>query len=137
MRMCIICNDHCTWIKHLKRKNGYYGNPPDYWCWCLCMHLYCLLLCFEKVSQHAFFYDSNFSTKENSKCCGTIIDNRSYATICVLEEKCIKIKAAMHNMLSKLFDGKWIVEFLFKVAAHDYPQHIMDLYLLLYWNLTQ
>ena len=38
-------------------------------------------------TQHAFFYDSHFSPKEKSACRGAIIDNRTYASICVLEEK--------------------------------------------------
>ena len=40
---------------------------------------------FKEVTQHEFFYDSHFSTKEKSECCGAIIDNISYAPICVLE----------------------------------------------------
>ena len=39
---------------------------------------------FLKVTQHAFIYDSHFSERKNSECCGAIIDNRSYAPICVL-----------------------------------------------------
>ena len=38
-------------------------------------------------TQHTFVYDSKFSKKQKSECCGTIIDNRSNAPICVLEEK--------------------------------------------------
>ena len=72
-------------------------------------------------TQHAFFYDSNFSTKEKSKCCGAIIKFRSYAPICVLEEKDRKRKSALKNTLRKLFDGNYIVEFAFKVTAHDSP----------------
>ena len=85
------------------------------------MHMYCLLLFFEKITQHTFVYASHFSTKEKSKFCGAIIDTRSYAPICVLEEKDRERKAALNNMLRKLFDGKCIVEFSFKVTAHDYP----------------
>ena len=35
-------------------------------------------------TQHAFVYDSYFSTKVKSACRGAIIDNRTYAPICVL-----------------------------------------------------
>ena len=70
------------------------------------MHMYCLFLCFEKITQHAFFYDSHFLTKDKSECCGAIIDYKSYSPICVMEGKEIKIKAALKNMLKKLFDGK-------------------------------
>ena len=40
-------------------------------------------------------------------------------------------------MLRKYLDGNFIVEFSFKVSANDSSQHIMELYLLFYWNLTQ
>ena len=46
-----------------------------------------------------------FQTKEKSEYCSAIIDNRSYAPICVLEEKDTKRKSALKNMLRKLFDG--------------------------------
>ena len=96
------------------------------------MNLYCLFICFEKVTQHAFICDSHFSTKEKSKCCGAIIDKRSCAPICVLEVKDRKIKGALKNMISKLFDGNCILEIAFKVTAYDSSKHIMNLYLLLY-----
>ena len=44
-----------------------------------------------------------------------------YAPICVLEEKDRKSKAALKNMLRKFFGGNFIVDFAFKVTAHDYP----------------
>ena len=31
---------------------------------------------FKEVIQHTFVYESRFSTKEKSECCGAIIDNR-------------------------------------------------------------
>ena len=83
--------------------------------------MYCIFLCSEKVTKHAFVYDSNFSTKEKSKLCGAIIDNISYAPICILEEKDRKSKAELKNMLRKFFGGNFIVEFSFKVTAHDSP----------------
>ena len=46
---------------------------------------------FKEVTKHAFVYDSHFSTKEKSKLYKAVIDNRSYAPICVMEEKDIKI----------------------------------------------
>ena len=73
----------------------------------------------KEYTQHTFFYDSNFTTKEKSDWCGAIIDNRSYAPIYVQEEKYIKTKDAPKNMLRKFFDGNCIVEFLFKVTAND------------------
>ena len=88
---------------------------------CLCMHLYYLYLNFEKFTQQEFFQDSNFSTKEKSECCGTIIDNISYSPICVLEKKDIRSKGALKNILMEFIDGNCIVEFALKVTAHDYP----------------
>ena len=80
----------------------------------------------KKHTQHAFVYDSHFSTKYKSKKYVAIIDNISFASICVLEgEK----KAALRNMIKKLFDLNFIVEFALKVTAHDSPKHIMDQYL--------
>ena len=32
----------------------------------------------KQFAQHTFFYDSSFSTKEKSECCGAIIDNISH-----------------------------------------------------------
>ena len=48
---------------------------------------------------NSFVYDSNFSQLEKSECCGAIIDNRSYAPICVLEKKYRKSKHKMKNMI--------------------------------------
>ena len=49
---------------------------------CICTVYYSV---FKEVTQHAFVYDSHFSTKNKSELCGEIIDNRSYAPICVME----------------------------------------------------
>ena len=70
---------------------------------CICT-VYSYVL--KKITQHAFFYDSHFSKKEKSERCGAIIDYRSYSPICVMEGKDIKRKAALKNMLRKIFDGK-------------------------------
>ena len=74
---------------------------------------------FKEVTHHAFVYDSHFSTKEKSGLCGAIIDNRSYATICVLEEKDRKIKDALKNILRKFFKGTCIVDYAFKITTDD------------------
>ena len=47
---------------------------------------------FKEITQHAFVYDSHFSTRNKSECCGAIIYNISYAPICILEGKYIKSK---------------------------------------------
>ena len=41
----------------------------------------------KEFTQHAFVYDSYFTTKVKSSCQGAIIDNIRYAPICVLEGK--------------------------------------------------
>ena len=74
---------------------------------------------FRENTQHAFLYEIHFSTLEKSECCGAIINNISYAPICVPEEKYRKIKGALNNMPRKLFDGTSIVYFAFKVTAND------------------
>ena len=58
---------------------------------------------FKKYTQHAFVYDSHFSPLDKSECCISIIDNRSYAPICVLEDKYRKIKSALKNILRNCF----------------------------------
>ena len=51
----------------------------------------CICTVYSKVlkehTQHVFFYDHYFSTKVKSELRGAIIENRTYAPICVLEEK--------------------------------------------------
>ena len=47
---------------------------------CNCTIYYNVL---KQHTQHAFFHDSYFSTRENSACRGTIIDNITYAPIYV------------------------------------------------------
>ena len=76
---------------------------------------------FKEVTPHSFVCDSHFSTKYKSEFCGAIIDNRSYAPICVLEEKYRKSKVALKNMLRKFFDGSCIVGFSLKVTADYLP----------------
>ena len=74
---------------------------------------------FKEYTQNVFVYDSNVSTLEKSESCGVIIDNGSYAPICLLEEKDRNIKAALKNMLREFFDGNCIVKYAFKVTAND------------------
>ena len=75
----------------------------------------------KQCTQHAFVHDSHFSTKDNSKCCGAIIDNRTYAPIFVLEGKDRLNKDTLNNMLMKFFEGASIVKYAFKVTSHDSP----------------
>ena len=84
---------------------------------CICKVYYSV---FKEYTQHAFFYDSHFSQLEKSECCGAIVDNISYAPICVLDEKDRKRKTALKNMLRKFFDGTCIVYYAFKVTADHF-----------------
>ena len=60
---------------------------------------------FKKYTSHSFIYDSYFSKLDNSEGCGAIIDNRSYAPFCVLEEKYRTRKTALKNVLRIFFEG--------------------------------
>ena len=54
-------------------------------------------------TQHAFVYDSYFTTTVKSACQGAIIDNKIYAPICVMEEKdrkTLKLKIMLRNHLN-------------------------------------
>ena len=73
----------------------------------------------KECTQHAFFYDSYFTTKVKSACQGAIIDNRRYASICVLDEKDIKTTTKLKNMFRKFFEGTCMVEYAFKITSRD------------------
>ena len=75
---------------------------------------------FKEYTQPELFYDSHFSQLDKSEYCGAIIDNKSYAPICVLEGKYRKIKTALNNMLSKFFDGTCIVVYGLKVTINGF-----------------
>ena len=101
-------------------KNGCYGDPPgnNYGVYvCICT-VYSSI--FKEVTKYTFVYDSHFTEKYKSEFCGAIINNRSYAPICLLEDKDRKIKGALKNVLGEIFFGNCIVEFLFKVTANEY-----------------
>ena len=51
---------------------------------CTCNVQYVEYNCWTK---HAFIYDIHFKPLHQTKCCGVLIDNRSDAPICVLEDK--------------------------------------------------
>ena len=74
----------------------------------------CICTIYSKVlkqhTQHAFVYDIYFSTKLKSACRGAIIDDRTYAPICVLEGKYRETKDTLKNMLRKFFEGMCIVQ---------------------------
>ena len=136
MWMCIICNEHCTCVKHWKRKMGNLKilqriNDGVYVCIC---SVYSKVL--KEFTQHPFVYDSYFLTKVKSACRGAIIDNRRYLPICVLEEKDRESKLTLKNILRTLFQGKCTVNYTFKVTSCDSRWHINNIDLLLYCDLT-
>ena len=90
----------------------------------------------KEFTEHAFFYDSYFSTKVKSACRGAIIDNRRYSPICVLEGKDRESKHTLNDMLRNIFQGTCTVNYAFKVTSRDIWWHITDIYLLLYCDLT-
>ena len=75
---------------------------------------------FQRYTSHVFFYDSYFLQLDKSECCGVIINNIYYASICVLEEKYKISKTTLNNVLRKLFEGSCIVDYAFKVTASDF-----------------
>ena len=55
--------------------------------------------------KHAFFYEIHFKPLHQTKCCGVLIDNRSDAPICVLEDKDRESKKIFKHALKEFFDG--------------------------------
>ena len=65
--------------------------------------------------KHSFVYGSHYKPLHQTECCGALIDNRSDATICVLENK----ERAGKNMdyaLQQFFEGKFHVEQVYKIT---------------------
>ena len=83
----------------------------------------CICSVYSKIlkenTQHAFFYDSYFTTTVNNGCQGAIIDNRRHAPICVLEEKYRETKQKLKNMLRNFFEGTFNVKYAFKITSRD------------------
>ena len=117
--MFIICNEHCTCVKHLKRKTGCLKillriNDGVYVCIC---SVYSNIL--KEFTQHTFVYESYFTTKVKSACHGAIIDNRRYAPIYVLEEKDRETKNKLKIVLRNLFQGMCIVKYALKFTSRE------------------
>ena len=70
-------------------------------------------------TQHAFLYDSYFTTTGNNGCQGAIIDNRRYAPICVLDEKDRETTKELKNMLRNFFEGTCDVKDAIKITSRD------------------
>ena len=56
-------------------------------------------------TKHAFVYDSHFKPLHQSKYCEDLIDNRSDAPICVLEDKDRDTKKTLRYALIEFFGG--------------------------------
>ena len=63
---------------------------------CICRVYSCV---FNKYTSHSFVYDIHFSLLNKSECCDFIIDNRYYAPIFLLKEKCITRKTTLNNLI--------------------------------------
>ena len=83
---------------------------------CICS-VYSKIL--KECTQHAFVYDSYFTTTGNNTCQGEIIDNRRYAPICVLEEKDRETRKKLKDMLRNFFEGTCVVKYAFKITSRD------------------
>ena len=70
-------------------------------------------------TEHAFVYDSYFTTTGNNGRQGAIIDNRRHAPICVLKKKDRKYKNKLNIMLRKFFEGTCSVTYAFKINSRD------------------
>ena len=70
-------------------------------------------------TEHAFVYDSYFTTTGNNGFQGAIIDNRRHATICVLEKKIEKNAFKLKIMLRNFFEGTFSVKYAFKITSRD------------------
>ena len=73
----------------------------------------------KECTQHAFVYDSYFTTTWNNACQGAIIDNRRYALIYLLEEKDITSIKKLKIMLRNFFEGTCTVKYAFKITSRD------------------
>ena len=72
---------------------------------------------FQKYTSHEFVYHSHFSQLEKNECCGAMIDNRSYASIFLLEEIGRTCKTTKNNVFMIFFKGGCIVDYSFKVTG--------------------
>ena len=66
--------------------------------------------------KHAFFYESYFKPLHRLKCCGSLIDNRVDAPICVLEDKDIDTKKKFIHALMEFFGGLCHVEYVYRIT---------------------
>ena len=66
--------------------------------------------------KHAFIYDSHFKPLHQLKCCGTLIDNRDDAPICVLEDKDRATNKKSRHALIELFGGLCHVEYVYIIT---------------------
>ena len=107
-------------VLHIEReKMGTLGiltriNDGVYVCIC---SIYSKIL--NEFTQHAFVYDSYFTTTGNIGFQGAIKDNRRHAPVCVLKEKYRETKNKLKNMLRNFFEGTCYVKYAFKITSRD------------------
>ena len=68
------------------------------------------------MKKHVFVFDRNFKPLHRSKFCGSLIDNRADAPICVLEDKEGETNMNLRYALKDLFGGQCTVECVYKIT---------------------
>ena len=89
--------ENISCVRNVMRVNPVYGIEREPWgAACILrivkdgVFIYTCNVKFDEYNcwiKHVFFYESHFKPLHQSKCCGTLIDNRADAPICVLEDK--------------------------------------------------
>ena len=81
----------------------------------------CICSVYSKIlmeyTEHAFVYDSYFTTTGNNGFQGAIIDNRRHAPICVLKKKYKETPNKLKIMLRNFFEGTCSVKYAFKITS--------------------
>ena len=67
-------------------------------------------------TNHTFVYDIHFKPFHQTKCCGVLIYNSSYAPICVLEDKDRETKKNLRRALKEFFGGLCHVEYVYRIT---------------------
>ena len=66
-------------------------------------------------TKHAFVFDNNFKPLHQSICCGSLIDNRADAHICVIDDKERETNINLRYALKDLFGGHCTAEYVYKI----------------------
>ena len=69
-------------------------------------------------TKNAFIFDSHFKPLHQSKCFGSLIDNRADANICVLEDKERKTNLNLTYELEDFFGGQFHVGYVYRITPY-------------------